>query len=365
MIKEGKFGPAEAIILLVIANTARIFLPYPRMLVEIGGPAAWMTPLGGLAIALAGVFVFSRVLDKSPDKTIIEITEEAFGPVAGTLLNLVTILFFLAVGSLFTREFSEAMIIAALPSTPVKVITAMYLIMGLVGAYLGIESLARTARLMYPYALGGIVILLLALVPQWNMHNLFPLLGNGPARVFGGGSVSTAAVTEIIAAAVLVQATGGSKNFKIIGYRSMLMAFGLLILLLLTLTLTIHREALVENTLPFYRVTSMIYLGRFFQRVESIFVIIWSVIGAIKISLTFYVAAVSLARTLKLPDYRPLIWPLGLSVYISSLLPPDLPTTVNLDGGFLRSFALAPNYLLPIFILLALWLKRRRQHAGS
>jgi hypothetical protein len=47
MIKEGKFGLSEAIILLILSNIARIFLPYPRFLAELGGPAAWMTPLAG------------------------------------------------------------------------------------------------------------------------------------------------------------------------------------------------------------------------------------------------------------------------------------------------------------------------------
>jgi len=53
MVKEGTFGPAEAIILLAVSNIARVFLPYPRYLVEIGGAAAWMTPIGGLFVALA------------------------------------------------------------------------------------------------------------------------------------------------------------------------------------------------------------------------------------------------------------------------------------------------------------------------
>lgn len=360
MIREGSFGPAEAVILLAISNIARFFLPYPRSLAEIGGTAAWLTLPGGLVIALAGVYVMSVILNKYPDKTIIEITEEVFGPVLGTVFNLVTFSFFLAVGALFTREFAEAMIITALPETPVSVVTVAFLAMGLAGAYLGIEALARTSRLSYLYVLGGIALLLLAMVPQCDLDNLFPLLGRGPLQIFGNGSLSTAAVTEIILAAVLVQAMGGAGKFRSIGFRAMLIAYGLGVALMVTLSMTVHYQSLAEFTLPFYTLARQIYLGRFFQRVEAVFVIIWSVAGALKIALTLYGATVSLTRLLKLPDYRPLLWPLGLVMFIISLLPPDMPAS-----GILRPFALIPNYLIPVLVLVFYWLRGRSRRAGS
>lgn len=365
MVKEGTFGPAEAIILLAVSNIARVFLPYPRYLVEIGGSAAWMTPIGGLFVTLAGVYLMSLVLNKKPDHTIIEITEEAFGPFLGIALNIVIVSFFMAVSAIFTREFSEALIIAALPETPISVIITTYLAVGLLGAYLGIEAMARTARLTYIYIFAGLTILILALTPQWNVNNFFPILGDTPFNVFGLGTISTSALTEIILGAVLVQAMGGAKKFGGIGYRSMLIAFALLMALLVAIVLTLGSNPAMEATLPFYRISRSIYLGRFFQRVEAVFVIIWSLVGGIKIALTLYAAAVSLARTLKLPDYRPLIWPLGLAIFVLSLLPPDMLTAVKLDTDLLRPFALIPNYLLPVLIIAAYWLKGRAGRGGN
>ncbi len=365
MIKEGKFGPAEAIVLLAVSNVARVFLPYPRHLVELGGSAAWMTPIGGFAVTLIGVYLMWIILKKNPDQTIIEITEEALGPTLGITFNLITIAFFLSICFFFVREFSEALIISALPETPISVIVATYIIIGLLGAYLGIEAIARSTRLTYIYIFGGAVLLLFALTPQWNFDNLFPIFGNGFYPVFGLGTFSTAAVTEIILAAVLVQAMGGADKYLRINFFAATTAFSVLAILLAVSVLTMGKELTIETTLPFYRLSRTIYLGRFFQRVEAFFIIIWSIVGALKIALTLYGAAVSLARTLKLPDYRPLIWPLGLIVFIFSFLPPDLPTTIELDTDFLRPFAHIPNYLLPLFILAAYWLKGRWRRARS
>lgn len=365
MIKEGTIGPAEVIILLTVSSIARAFQPYPRYLVETCGYAAWMAPLGGLVVALIGVFVLSQVLKKSPGNTIVEITEQACGPVIGITFNLVTAVFFMAVSAVFIREFSEALIIAALPDTPISVISTAYIVVGLLGAYLGIEALARTARLTYLYVLGGIAFLLLALIPQWNFNNFFPFFGTGPAAVFGLGTYSTAGITEVILAAVLVQTYGGEKQFGKIGSLSMLIGFTILMALMMTMILALGRNVATEATLPFYSLSRNIYLGRFFQRVEALFVIIWSIVGGLKIALTLYGASAVLARTLKLPDYRPLIWPLGLCIFIISLLPPDMPAAIQLDVAVLRPYALVPNYLLPLLVLAALWFRRRGKHAGS
>lgn len=364
MIKTGSFGPAEAIILLAISNIARMFLPYPGILTETGASAAWMMPLGGLAIALAGFYLMYLVLKKNPGQTVIEITEQAFGSVVGILFNLVTVGFFIAVGALFAREFAEAIIVAALPRVPVSVISLAYLGMGVLGAYLGVEALARTARLSYPYIFGGILLLLLALIPKWDVSGLFPLFGNGPINVFGLGTLSTAGVTEIIFAAVIIQSTGGIQSFRLIGYRSMLLGFSALIAVLLVMNLSFHWGSMAEITLPFYQMARNIYLGRFFQRVESVFVIIWSIVAFIKIAVTLYGGAVALTRTLKLPDYRPLLWPLILIMFMLSLLSPDLPTTVKLDADWLRIYALIPNYLLPLLILAVFSLRRGSREEG-
>jgi len=366
IIKEGRFGPGEAIVLLGISSMARIFLPYPRLLVDIGGPAVWMMPLGGLAAALTGIYLMSLVLKKSPGSTIIEITEQAFGPFIGMAVNiLVTFQILVVIGAVFIREFSEAMLTITLRYAPISLIDAAFLAMGLLGAYLGVEALARTARLTYLYVLGGLSILIFSLIPFWNFHNMLPFFGNGPKEVFLMGTYSTAGIAEIIIAGVIVQAMGGAKIFAGIGYRAMLLGFGILFLSLTTLVLTYSWPVSEEFTLPFLRLARTIYLGRFFQRPEAIFILVWGIVGAIKIALLLYTAAVSLARSLKLPEYRPLIWPLGLAMFILSLLPLDMPSVIEVDAVYIRSAILLPDYLLPLLILAVLWLKGRGARAGS
>lgn len=352
--------------MLGTSGLARIFLSFPRSLVELGGPAAWLTPVGGLIVAMIGIYLFSLVLKKRPGKSIIEINEDAFGPFLGTTVNIICVVLVLEVaGAIFIRQFSESMLVTTLPSMPVSFVEIAILAVGLLGAYLGIEALARTARLTYLYVLAGMLFLIFALIPFWDFHNLLPFFGKGPKEVFLMGSLTTAGIAEIILAGVIVQNMGGAKSFVKIGIMFVLLGFGFLILTMLTLALSFDWSVSEEFAFPFSRLSRTVYLGRFFQRMEAIFIFLSGIVAALRVSLLIYGASVALAKSLKLPDYRPLIWPLGLAMFIMSLLPPDMPTTISLDQIYLRSLILIPDYLLPILVLAVFWFKRRGRRAYS
>ena len=96
MIKEGKFGPAGAIVLLAVSNVAG-YSPYPRSLVE--RRTCRLITIGGFALPWPGL-ISCRCPEENPDNTIIEITED--GPALGITFNLITIAFFISVSFLLS-----------------------------------------------------------------------------------------------------------------------------------------------------------------------------------------------------------------------------------------------------------------------
>jgi spore germination protein (amino acid permease) len=268
----------------------------------------------------------------------------------------------MSIAALFTREFSEEMTTVGLTSTPISIITIGYLAVCLVGAYLGLETLARAASVTYPFVAIGIIVLLIALYPIWEYSNIFPLIGSSLYDIFVVGTFKTAAVSEIILAGVIVRSFGDYKQIVRVGYSASFASFLLLIMMLLVMILTHSWRIAGEVAFPFYRLAKIIYLSIFFQRVESIFIIIWSFIAILKIAITLYAAAFTLAESLKLPDHRPLLWPLAMILFILSFLPNDMPTTIYLDSTFLRPGALIPNYIIPILLLLIIKFKGTSQN---
>ncbi len=356
-----EFGMAEGVVLLTMSLIARIFLTFPRSLVEEAGTASWISSLLGLGLALVQVRIIYLLLKPHPEKNIVDITGAVLGKIAGTMANIIYAAFFVAVGALFTRNFSEALLLSALPRTPISVVSIGYIAVALLGAWVGLEAMARSARVTYPFVVAGMAVLLLSLIPQWDFTQLFPLLGKGPAGVMTAG-LEAGGIIEILLAGVLVKSFHGAGNFGKITARAMAMGFAWLILLELVLVLTLGHIAGQESTLPFYQLSRLIYLGRYFQRIESIFIIIWGYVGMVKVALTLYCAAVTLAWTFKLPDHRPLVWPLALVVFVVSLLPLDLPATVRFEAEYLRLVIWFPGVLIPV---LALAVDRVKKKGGA
>ncbi|MCL4440064.1 MAG: spore germination protein [Firmicutes bacterium] len=359
MESSSKLGLAEAVVLLTMSSMARIFLTFPRALVEISGPAAWLSSITGMALAILQVYLFYLILKPNPGRNIVDMANEKLGNIAGTAVNIIFASFFIAEAALFTRTFSEALIISALPSTPISVLMTGYITMAILGAYIGLEALARSARVTYPFVLFGIALLLLGLIPKWDFQQVFPILGNGPVNVFIKGGHLAGAVTEILLAAVIVKSFHGPEMFFKITSRALLMGFAFLTVLLFVMVITFGWNTAQENTLPFYRLATLIYLGRFFQRVESVFIIIWGFIGMIKVALTLYAAALTLAGTLRLPDHRPLLWPLAVIIYTCSILPHDMPTAVRLESVLIRGVSWLPAVALPLIILIVSRVRKR------
>lgn len=356
----GKFGMAEAVVLITMSSMARIFLPFPGALVETAGEAAWISALAGLVLALFQVYLLYSVLKRHPGKNIVEVTGESLGVIGGTAANVIFIFYFIVVGAIFTRTFSEALLLSALPRTPISVVTTGYVAMALLGSYVGIEAMARSARVTYPFVVTGIAILLFSLIPHWDLTQLFPVLGNGPSGIIRGG-IAAGAVTEILFSAVIANCYYGPAAFGKITARAMLMGYAYLTLLEFILLATVLWSVAQEYSLPFYSLSRLIYLGRYFQRVEAIFIIIWGYIGIVKVVITLYGAAVTMAGAFRLPDYRPLIWPLALVMFVLSLLPPDLPTAVEIESVYIRLIAWLPTVIIPALVLAVGRLRNRRK----
>jgi len=359
--QTGKFGMAEAVVLLTMSSMASIFLAFPRALVETGMQAAWLSTLFGLVLALFQVYILYTLLKPYPQKNIVDITAQSLGRVAGTAANILYALFFVLVAAIFTRTFSEALLISALPRTPISVVSTGYVAMGVLGAYIGLEAMARSARVTYPFVVGGIVLLLISLVPIWDYTRLFPLLGAGPYKVFVEGGLLAGGISEILLSAVFVQSFHMPGMFGKITARAMIIGFFYLTLLEVVLLMSVTFISAQEFTLPFYSLSRLIHVGRYFQRVEAIFIIIWVYLGAIKVVLTLYAAAVIFAQTFKLPDHRPLIWSLALIIFTVSLLPPDLPTVVIFESVYTRDLAWLPTVVLPLIVLAADRFRNRRK----
>ncbi|MDO9574836.1 MAG: GerAB/ArcD/ProY family transporter, partial [Candidatus Contubernalis sp.] len=82
---------------------------------------------------------------------------------------------------------------------------------------------------------------------------------------------------------------------------------------------TFGPELISRFKFPIIEVARLISLGDFFERIESLVMVIWVAGVFVKVSLFHYVAVMAAAQWFNLRDYRPLALPLGILNVILSI----------------------------------------------
>jgi len=361
-IRDGHIGYREAIAVLVITLTMHTFLTLPLNYIIEGKTAGWMIPLVDTLLTLIFLLPWLSLLRAYPDRTLIETAEESGGPVTGILVAVLICGYFLFITVIIMRQFTETVIVALLPTTPISVITIFFLLGMIYPCYQGIESLTRGAWLLMPFITIGLLGVLALILPKADSDHLFPVWGSGIFDVVKFGVIKNFLPIQIILISMFNPYLRDRTKLTNVAAGSLIVSGVLISLMVMVYQLVFPvPSAISSGPYPLYNLARLIYYGRFVQRVESIFIFIWIFGMLVKAALLFYITTISLARGLKLPVYRPLLFPLAVLVYGLNFTIPSFPAAVWLDNHIYRTFGGAISLAIPAVV----WFLTRLRNQGG
>ncbi len=357
MSTEEKIGYHEALTLLVIILSAKIFLSFPRNMALIGDAAGWIIVLLSGIYSLIGFFFLISLLKKYPGKNLIQIAQEVNGPFFGKLFGVVIFLFFLVITSLYLRQFVESFILAILPRTPISVLTIFFLMLMVYATLLGIETLSRVAWLLGPYLLAALVIILLFSLPQATFDFLVPILGPGPLPLLKHSLAHLSIFSEIILLGLIATLVRDRERINRIGLYSLIGAIIINVGITVLATAVFNYSAVQKLIFPVFQLTRLISYGEFIQRVEAVFVFLWFFWAGIQLGGLFYGTVTGFAQSFKIKNYRPLTLPIAVLVFTVSLAPLSMTEAVELNDYAVSPSIISIYYSAAAFgIPLLLWL---------
>jgi spore germination protein KB len=361
--QSGRMGMAEGIGLAYSITSPLVFLATPAIVAEAAGPLSWATPLLGGLVTGGLLWILQALLTRYPGGDILSLAGRLLGRLAVYPVGLFFFFALFATACLWTRQFAENTLLTALPQAEFSTIILVYGLAAMLLVYLGIEAMSRVTFLILPFAIAGLFLVFAGLSPEMRPLYIFPILGNGlpsllkPTLLFVGGSAPTVLLMLLAPAfqnaktvqAAIIFGFGGGAVIRSAANAVFVMTFGAAIA--------------AEKTLPFYEMARLIYLNRYIQRFEALFILLWVMVGVIGVAACLYGALYTLARLFRLPTPKPLILPLGLLMVQIASIPPDAAVVLSL-GTMLFANILAPGFAFTTLALLAAaWLRRRKQHA--
>ena len=357
MSKTESIGHREALTLLIIMLTGKIFLSFPRNMVLLGDGAAWIIVLLAGIYSLVAYYFIYALLKRYPSFNIIEISRKVTGNIFGIIFGVVIFLFFLVITSMYLRQFSESYLLAILPRTPISIITIFFLCLLSYGSLLGIETLTRVAWLYGPYLLAALVIILIFSLPQASFHFLTPVLGPGPIPLLLNSIIHISVFSEILLLSIFAPMIHQQEKVFRVGLYSLLVATLINTGITALATAVFNYAATKKLVFPIFQLTRLISLTEFVQRVEAGFVFLCFFWAGIQLGGLFYGTLASFAQTFKIKNYRPLIPAMGILVFALSIIPTSMTQAVDLNSYSTHNFLINSYYALVAFgIPFLLWL---------
>lgn len=364
MASGPRVGFGEAVALTVIFLVSKLLLSHLALIFPLGLSASWMLPLIHLPAGLIGFALLAWLLNQFPGRTIIEIGEEVVGPVVNTVFALAYYFFFVFGSSLAVRQFSEFVLTGFYPETPISVAALFFMASAALVAYLGLETLARVARILFYFLGFGLVFLLLLTTELWSLHGIMPLWGPGVPDLLWGAFCTLGVGSEVFLLALVAPFLPRGRLLAI-GFVSIVVAAAVMAVVMLVFLLVFAYPIVREPVLPIFELTRAVQLGKFLMRMEVFFLPLWVFSSLVALSAALYAATAIAARTFRLPYYRPFILPTVVLILAGAFYPPNFPMAIKLGFIFFAQWSFIPLGLMVITLVVATLMRKRRRSPST
>lgn len=359
MIKEGKIGVQEAISLIAITISVKVYFTSPAFVAKAIGTASWYMTLISAVTAMIGFTIVCMLLKRFPGKGLIEAFELSLGRTFGFVFSMTLILFILISTAVLIREFAEVLKVYSYPLTPPSLMIAIFLSSTAGVCFLGLESIARAAKLLGYFILAGFLIVVILAWNNYDYHYLFPILGHGVDKTVIYGVSRSSFYGEAITLGIIATSMQGLSHIKKAGYIALVIS-GLVIAIALLVSMMAFNYATAEEiTSRMYTLARIIRIGGFLQRLDPIFLFTWCVGTLISASFLFYCTLSTYCKVFRIQDMRPTIIPSAIILFAAAMIPEDLTTVADIVH-ILRMYGWSIFFGLPLIALIIAIIRKKK-----
>ncbi len=361
--QPGRMGVAEGIGLTFVVMLPRVFLTSPAVTISSVHNLAWTAPLINWVVTLAVFWLLAKsTVHMGSD--LYDVSRRLLGrPGAWVLALSYAALFILDAASLL-RQFAENTLLTALPAAEFRLIIFWYILFAAVLVYFGIEGIARAAYLVMPFIVGGVAAVVLLLAPFYDVYRLFPWQGAGLWTAARRGLELAGLNFGVLLLLVLAPSFQKPSTIMTAAFFGGGVSALLRTLVILFFLLAFGVGVGMEKMLPFFEMSRLVYLSRYVQRIEALFIVIWVITGLLAIAINIFAALYLVARPLGLPSLRPLVPVIAMIVVNLAVIPSDIGAVVAADTRLVVLLS-AGVYGGPLLLSAMAYRKGRRKKPWS
>ncbi len=343
------FGSWEAICLLINMIFVQAILHFPKDAAGVGGSAGWIIPIAVTIIAYIYFAIATGFYRQHGNLDLLDISQKAAGRIMKIIVGLLVALLLIILEASLLGEYAHSLKIISLDKSPLSYILIFFMIGMIAAAYYGIEVVARISAFIVPICIIGFILITIGVIPEYNIDNIFPILGKGVDSIINGSSVSLHLVAPMLLIFFLIPYFK-RRNLNRVGYLSITISGLIMFWSTLAFLLTYPYETAVDKKIPLYQMARLIEFGNYIQRVESVFVLVFSLSSILFMGALFTFITHIIAKTLDLDRHQPIVLPTAIIIYSMTFVKKGLP--FHLPGSQITNILWILALLLPIIVLI-------------
>ncbi|WZL73326.1 endospore germination permease [Clostridiaceae bacterium 35-E11] len=354
MLKNQKITSRQFWILVILCFVGTTIIIGPGSITAKAKQDAWMAVILSTGLGLLLVSLYNAWSNLFPTMTLIECIEKIFGKWLGKIIGLWFIFFLFSNCATLVWILGNFVTTQIMPETPIQFTNILFVSVVVIATRLGLETFSRAAEILFPWVIGLFIVLTVFAIKDVELENLLPLFECGTRPILGGTLVfSTYSSLTMVALLMIFPACVNDLTASKKSFFSATAISGIMILTVTILNISVLGHDLTSrNEFPVYVLAKKISIGDFLQRIEILIAILWFITIFYKTLLFFYGAALGLAQTLGLENYRPITLPLGMILVVLSLV--VYPSTTYANEWTTTTwipFILTNGLFLPLLLL--------------
>jgi len=362
MMQNVKIDSNQFLVLVIFFTIGTGILEVPSVLAAETKQDAWITAIIGTVIGFLVIWFFTTLGLWFPQLSYVQINELVYGKWIGKAVSVLFVIMSFIYSSTLLFQSGNFLNTHIMPNTPMSALNILMAGVLVMGVYLGLETIARSAEIFGAIFFITFIVFIALILPDIQLDNIKPVFEAETKTMIKSSiflvlmSSGNAIVLLMIFPAFVNDIKQAKKSFllgNLIG--------GLIIILITFFCVSALGAAKTANEIyPTYELAKRISVGNFIERIEEIMALLWILSLYFKLILYFYATILAIAQILNLKDYRPLIMPLGIIATVLSLVVyPDIIYKQEWDNTTGNSLTLVVGIILPLLLAIVYGIRRK------
>lgn len=355
-----KIGTISAIMITLSIVVSYITSSLPRTFINETKSATLLNIIYITAIVLFLILLVCKLFKKFPGLDLLDISDFLGGNIFKNIVGGLFITYFIISASMMLRNFCEGLVVVYYPLTGYVFIILMFIIALALTNKLGFNATLNTASIVFPIVLVSAILLFCGNLGNFSFRRIYPILGDGFYNTFILALKNIGAFGGICYLYFLPPMLKEPEKFKKIAVISVICTSIFILLCVATLLFMFSFFISTDEIMPLFSAARHIEFGSFFQRFESVFLLIWIISFCCYLSIACKFSAHIFNKMFNLSDMKPILNIFVLLIFGIALLPKNYAISNFFETNIYRYLRIAIGFILGISILILANLKKKR-----